>query len=416
MVGRRAWYVAFHRRALLLFGLVALLGCAVSAPAQAGTASSIPDSPTNVATLVYEAAAGEANDVTVTVTVPVLDVVFHDAGAPVAAGSGCVSLDAHTASCAWPGGYFEFAVIAGDLDDTVSALAFDVCPGCGEGAFSRFWIRGGPGDDTLIGGREAMRLFGGPGDDVLEGGPYDDLLHGGAGADSMDGGRHDFLGDVVSYTGRLAPVRVDLVEQEAGAAGEGDAIAKIEGAVGGAGDDRLFGDGRRNRLDGRWGRDVLLGRAGADELSGGPGPDLIRAGAGSDRQVAGGRGEDWIAGGPGDDGISGGGPGAGDVSHEGEGRAHRSADTIVGGPGDDWVFGGAGADRIFGQGGADSLGGGFGPDVLVGGRGPDDLFAFHGARGNDRAVDRLFGGVGRDEAWAHARDLLRGIELVHLLF
>jgi Ca2+-binding RTX toxin-like protein len=47
---------------------------------------------------------------------------------------------------------------------------------------------GGGGDDRLIGSRGDDQLYGGPGDDLLVGGPGDDLLNGGSGTDTLSGG------------------------------------------------------------------------------------------------------------------------------------------------------------------------------------------------------------------------------------
>jgi hypothetical protein len=47
---------------------------------------------------------------------------------------------------------------------------------------------GGAGDDRLIGWSGDDQLYGGPGDDTLVGGPGTDLLNGGAGMDKLIGG------------------------------------------------------------------------------------------------------------------------------------------------------------------------------------------------------------------------------------
>ena len=55
-------------------------------------------------------------------------------------------------------------------------------------------ISGGDGDDTLIGGGLNDHLIGGEGDDVLIGGAGDDTLDGGPGLDTLKGGQgHDTL-------------------------------------------------------------------------------------------------------------------------------------------------------------------------------------------------------------------------------
>lgn len=50
-------------------------------------------------------------------------------------------------------------------------------------------LRGGPGNDTLVGGVGNDRLSGGPGDDTLVGRGGDDALYGGPGNDTLVGAR-----------------------------------------------------------------------------------------------------------------------------------------------------------------------------------------------------------------------------------
>ena len=50
-------------------------------------------------------------------------------------------------------------------------------------------LQGGPGNDTLIGGRGGDKLTGGPGNDTLFGHGGDDALYGGPGNDTLIGGR-----------------------------------------------------------------------------------------------------------------------------------------------------------------------------------------------------------------------------------
>lgn len=50
-------------------------------------------------------------------------------------------------------------------------------------------MRGGPGDDVLVGGSDDDRLIGGPGNDTLIGRGGDDALYGGPGRDRLHGGR-----------------------------------------------------------------------------------------------------------------------------------------------------------------------------------------------------------------------------------
>jgi Ca2+-binding RTX toxin-like protein len=52
-------------------------------------------------------------------------------------------------------------------------------------------LRGGPGDDNLIGGSGNDKLVGGPGSDTLSGRGGDDSLFGGSGEDQLSGGPGD---------------------------------------------------------------------------------------------------------------------------------------------------------------------------------------------------------------------------------
>lgn len=98
-------------------------------------------------------------------------------------------------------------------------------------------IKGGSGDDLLIGTE---------GNDTLRGGNGNDELHGGAGNDKLMGnGGHDLLD-------------------------------------GGDGDDTLLGGRGNDVLIGGDGLDILDGGAGDDTLAGGTGPDRMTGGRGSD--------------------------------------------------------------------------------------------------------------------------------------
>jgi hypothetical protein len=114
----------------------ALAGASV---ASAGTVSVSLESPSD-GTLVYQAAAGEANHVMVE---QIGDPATFQAtwqvtetGAPLIAGQGCTSLDAQTASCTAPPGPFaarKVAITLGDLDDWASAREVLSLPRVGSG-------------------------------------------------------------------------------------------------------------------------------------------------------------------------------------------------------------------------------------------------------------------------------------------
>ncbi|MDQ6751612.1 MAG: hypothetical protein M3Z33_12795, partial [Actinomycetota bacterium] len=187
-------------------------------------------------------------------------------------------------------------------------------------------LDGGAGNDTLSGSRKGDELTGGPGSDRISAGRGNDLLRNGEPAspasDRYDGGPGE---DQVSYADR-APVTIDLSLRTAGAAGEADALAGIEDASGGSGDDVIVGDGGPNALAGGGGRDRILGGAGNDRLRtvGGPSPTTLSTlsafdeeseifgTADSESPTADASSADaTVDGGPGDDQVSlAGGPGA----------------------------------------------------------------------------------------------------------
>lgn len=77
-------------------------------------------------------------------------------------------------------GVERFELEAGGGDDRVDASGTDVDTGSFDLPLR---IRGGPGDDTLIGGPRDDRILGDEGNDTLDGGPGIDRLHGGDGSD-----------------------------------------------------------------------------------------------------------------------------------------------------------------------------------------------------------------------------------------
>jgi Ca2+-binding RTX toxin-like protein len=108
-------------------------------------------------------------------------------------------------------------------------------------------IRGGAGNDTLIGGDGNDCLIGGAGNDSLSGGRGADTLLGGGGNDSLDGGN---------------------------------------------GPDSLLGGAGNDTLRGGKGNNTLVGGAGDNELIGGPGNDLFYADNGMPDTLFGGGGND----------------------------------------------------------------------------------------------------------------------------
>ena len=176
---------------------------------------------------------------------------------------------------------------------------------------------GGPGRDTISGGRLDDSLFGNegtdtisggagddhvngdflvgphtPGDDQVRGGSGDDLLTGGRGSDLLDGGSGT---DSVSYTEKNSGVNVTLDgTANDGEANEADNVIDVEHVIGSFGRDHLTGSAAAETLDGDPGDDELVGGLGADRLLGGDGNDLIDAREGVQDTVSCGRGSDVV--------------------------------------------------------------------------------------------------------------------------
>jgi Ca2+-binding RTX toxin-like protein len=414
-------------------------------------------------TFSYNAAPGEANELTVEVRFFPRRWIVTDTGAPVTAGPGCAPVEADKATCPVPSGHgFDFAVVLGDMDDagSIAAACGDndvVAVRCDDGT-----VEGGDGNDTLIGaGAPGVDLHGDAGDDDLRNGAS---LDGGPGADTLRGG-YAFYGD------RVAPVSVSLNGlRDDGETGENDLVGeRILIIATGAGDDVIVGDDRPNIILAGGGADIVHGGAGADSLYGclGPGDagadgndelkgeddrDILDGCAGDD-SLDGGAGTDFLTGGPGADDLLG-AAGSADVvrysertasvsvslnglpddGEAGEGDLVQGVEDIETGSGDDLVAADAGDNRIWvglgddivtagggddlvladfrgchgrlaGAGGDDELYGEGGADVLDGCAG-DDLV--DGGVGNDtlmgdRGADTLLGGAGTDEVSYSAR-------------
>lgn len=124
-------------------------------------------------------------------------------------------------------------------------------------------MRGGRGDDLLVGFDGNDSLNGNRGDDVLIGGEGGDLLNGSAGSDTA------------SYAFSQGRVAVFLNGNGLANGGDatGDTLQSIENLIGTARSDSLSGNGRDNRIEGGNGNDWLRGLAGDDVIVGGAGAD-----------------------------------------------------------------------------------------------------------------------------------------------
>jgi hypothetical protein len=162
-------------------------------------------------------------------------------------------------------------------------------------------INASAGNDILIGGLGNDTLNGEAGNDTLNGGAGNDALNGGAGNDTYlfpaitqgnDTIADESGVDTISFAGTpaTASIRFNLGLTTAQTVGGGTSIKlnaadAIENVIGGAGNDRLFGNTLNNSLVGDAGIDTLSGGAGIDTLSGGLGNDLLIGGAGDDQFV-----------------------------------------------------------------------------------------------------------------------------------
>jgi Ca2+-binding RTX toxin-like protein len=291
---------------------IALILAGVQAGSAAGaTVSTQPRAGGTLVELLFVAAAGETNTVTLAASGGTVDVV--DLGAALTPGTGCAAVTPNQVRCT---GIHVATLTLGDGDDN-----FSVTP-VGYSAPNGFvLVMGGAGNDLLSGSPNGDALLGESGNDTLSGGGGPEHLAGGDGDDSVDGG------DGIDTIAFGAAVTMNLAL--GGAAGEGtDVIAGVEDVLGSPFADVIVGSSGRNRLDGRAGGDVIRARGGNDLIFGGAGADRLLGEAGADR-ISGGQGGDRIVGGPGRDRL------------RGEGGADRlfardrRADVVNGGPGRD---------------------------------------------------------------------------------
>jgi Ca2+-binding RTX toxin-like protein len=337
--------------------------------------------------IVYEAAVGEINDVSI-VEAPEGIFTITDLNAAITPQTAeCTSISPNAVRCAFGPDEQEEAeveVLAKDGADTVDVVSY--------GAF----VAGGPGPDTLSGTRHAQTLWGGLGDDRLVGRSGTQELEGGQGADSLDGGLgEDTLeggagtdviaggpgNDIVAYTDHRAPVKITFDGRaNDGSVGENDWVrADVESVFSGRGPTTFIGDAHRNEFYGGDERDFVAAGAGDDSIFAGGGPDVLSGGTGDD-VLSGFFGADVIRGGPGNDFLKG----------------QRGADDLDGGRGNDDVSGGPGNDIVRGAAGHDHLFGGVGADLFY---------------ARDRNRDIVRGGPGQDEARIDVIDRLFRVEV-----
>jgi hypothetical protein len=288
-------------RCVVVAALAAIL---VLAPVASGATVALnPDRSFGTDGATFTAGKGEKNDVALTVRGKSFTVV--DDGASISAGKGCVSKSASKVVCSSKREIGYFKIRLGNRDDRglvgrsrgYSAARVVIHGGDGDDRIAApkltnyGFFSGQGGDDVLTGTRDDDALAGGPGEDRLVGGPGHDTLKPDARGsvqenDKMDGGRGD---DLVDYSGRTKPVRVDLTSTSPqGVAGEKDVVANVESAIGTSGDDVLIGNADDNNFQGGAGSDTMTGGEGGDRLWGEDktDPDTLNAGKGADIVIA----------------------------------------------------------------------------------------------------------------------------------
>ena len=244
-------------------------------------------------------------------------------------------------------------------------------------------IKGTTGDDKYPGELEgtagADQIFGYAGNDVLIGFNGNDTLEGGAGADQLYGS----VGlDLASY--KSSPEDVTVFLQDLYAAGgdaTGDTLSDIEGVIGSAYGDLLYGAGESEILRGEGGNDNIGGFDGNDRIEGGSGNDYLGGGAGND-EIIGGEGNDTAA-------FSGSNFVIADlVSGTAGGSLTVGSDRLSG---IENLEGTINNDRLAGDAKANRLTGDYGADELLG-RGGADRFVYNFTddslpTGQDRILD-----------------------------
>ncbi len=158
-------------------------------------------------------------------------------------------------------------------------------------------VKGGDGNDLLLGGAGPDEFDGGPGDDLMSGLAGDDTLRASVtsdGADTFNGGNGY---DDVTYELRTQNLTLnvcqsaDLVGCEAGECDctrmsgepeENDRLINVEDITGGEGDDIVRGSDLAESLSGGPGDDEIYGLGGSDVLYGQRGTDLFDGGLDGD--------------------------------------------------------------------------------------------------------------------------------------
>lgn len=329
--------ITLLRGAALSLTCGALLATAATPSAHAVSAAVTPD---GQFLEIGERTPGERNELLLrfwrtVIGTQVVEIIDYQGAS---AGHGCVQVTALQVNCEDPAQQIRVRLGGGDdtsqLHDGNIAFgsgALDLDLGDGndrhhaEEQNSQATVRGGAGNDELIGSQNADVLDGGAGDDRISGFGGDDTILGGEGNDTVSGDSYSNLGigaDVIDggpgadllidyrFSGdpQRAPgidVSLDGVAND-GRASEGDNLLAVEqiqsGSAGSfsgsesADEFRAPQVGPSGTLRGLGGDDVLMaGDASGDVLEGGFGNDHLEGGFGDDRLV-GGPGRDTLVG------------------------------------------------------------------------------------------------------------------------
>ncbi|MFG1666309.1 calcium-binding protein [Streptomyces sp. Y7] len=291
-VGRKAVRAA----SVLTLALGTGLTATIALPAMAGAA--VPSATVTGGSgrsIVYTAAAGQTNQVTVRATAAdglarityVIDDVVpiaiapgdEDCAHPDSADRTKVTCTETTLESQDP--YATLSVNLGDGNDT---LTYDNVT---DQAYYFAGIDLGPGKDgyTHAGGVDGNEIRGGSGNDTVRLGTAGNAIAG-DGNDTVYGGESSIV---------LGQGGVDTIHL----------LGDESDADGGAGNDLLYGAAGRQRLNGGDGNDTVRAGAGSDFLYGGPGADILYGNSGDDT-IYGNSGNDKLYGGPGRDTLSGG--------------------------------------------------------------------------------------------------------------
>ena len=348
---RRRWLGS----AVLAGGLAAL---AVATPAQAFAAPAPPPPPAKVTSTTTAGMVYTGNSASTITRISLSGTTFTvDDDKPITAGIGCspVAGDPTQARCTAPkeanGAFKRFTVNAGSGNDTVfnlTAVGMIADGGIGNDSLNGSVAAG----DSLSGSTDSDKLVGNGGNDSLSGGSGPDLLDGGLGNDHFFGG-------------------------------SGDDIMR-----GSAGDDEFYA----SFLGG--------GRDGNDTIDGGPGladrVDYTNYGTSDGTRVV----INLLN--PGFSGVTGGATNEQDVitGVENADGSLSLENVIFGNDGDNRLLGGTVNDIILGEKGADFLVGGGGDDLLS----SNSLSIVESVPLPDGARDRLIGGPDTDTCFAAPED------------